>query len=102
MIAILTVLLALPLGFLVRDRTVGFLVYGLAMAHLYTFQTGTLVMNWVDGDRSAFSGPDDAGTLPYLAVTTVVYAVGLGLVALGQRLRTRRDSRRSTAQLAAA
>lgn len=99
MIAVLTLLVALPIGFLVRDRLAGFLVYGLAMAHLYTFQSATLVMAWVDGDRTAFTGSGSADTLPYLLVTTAVYLAGFGLVVLGQRLRTRRDTRRDAVQL---
>lgn len=100
MIALLTVLVALPIGWAVRDRLAGFLAYGLAMAHLYTFQTATLVLEWVDGSEAAFQGSDLAGTWGYLATTTLVYAVGLGLVVLGQRLRSRRDRRRESVQLA--
>ena len=99
MIAILTLLAALPIGYLVRHRTAGFLAYGLAVAHLFTFQTAVLVMNWAQGDRTAFTGTDDASTLPYLVVTTLIQAAGFGLVAAGQRLRARRESRRAVVQL---
>ena len=99
MIALLTVLAALPIGFFIRRPVVGFVAYGLAFAHLFTFQTAQLVMEWVRGSTDAFGDVDSADwnwlgdTWGYLAFTTVVYAVGFVLVALGQRLRARRDRR---------
>jgi hypothetical protein len=102
-IAILTVLVAFPLGWFVRNRVAGFLAYGLLMAHLYTYQTALLVMEWVNGADAAFAQTSSTSLLDvswgYLAVTSLIYAVGLGLVALGQRLRTRRDTARGIAQL---
>lgn len=106
MIAILTVLAAFPLGWFVRNRVAGFLVFGLLMAHLYTFQTAVLVMEWVNGADAAFAQtPSDAlldVAWGYLVMTSLIHAAGLGLVALGQRLRARRDATRGTAQLAPA
>lgn len=103
MIAILTVLAAFPLGWFVRNRVAGFLAYGLLMAHLYTFQTAVLVMEWVNGADAAFGQSSSSALLDvawgYLAVTSLIYAAGLGLVALGQRMRTRQDATRGTAQL---
>jgi hypothetical protein len=102
-IAVLTVLLAFPLGWFVRNRVVGFLAYGLAMAQVFTFQTAVLVMEWVNGADAAFPRTSSTAVLDgawgYLAVTSLVYAAGLGLVALGQRLRSRRETRRATVQL---
>lgn len=103
MVAILTVLLALPLGYLVRSRRAALTAFGLAFAHVYTFQTANLVMEWVNGADAAFPRTPSRelldGTLGYFAFTTAVYAVGLALVALGNHLRTRRERRRSTAEL---
>jgi len=105
-IAILTVLAAFPLGWFVRNRVAGFLVFGLLMAHLYTFQTAVLVMEWVNGADAAFAQtPSDAlldVAWGYLVMTSLIHAAGLGLVALGQRLRARRDATRGTSQLAPA
>jgi hypothetical protein len=101
-IAIVTVLFALPLGFFVRNRVAGFLAYGLLMAHVYTFQTATLLIEWAEGSDAAFPREGSttfADTWGYLAVTSFVYVVGLGLVALGQRLRSRRDGRRDVVSL---
>lgn len=104
MIAILTVLVALPLGYLVRNRTAAYLAFGLAFAHIYTFQTASLVMEWVNGADAAFPQSDATallgGTLGYFAFTTVVYAAGFALVTAGQRLRARSERRRSLADLA--
>jgi hypothetical protein len=98
-IALLTILVALPLGFLVRRRLVAYVAYGLAFAHVYTWQTAALLMEWTKGGYAAF--PESAGTgdsistMPwgYLSFTTLVYAVGFGLVALGHWLRARRTGR---------
>lgn len=92
MIAILTVLTALPLGYLVPRRTVAYLAYGLAFAHLYVFQTLSLLLASQAGGSEAF--PRDGSTpWDYLVVTTAVYAAGFGLVTLGTRLRARRRAR---------
>ena len=99
MIALLTVLVAVPLGYLVRNRLAAYVAYGLAFAHVYTFQTASLLMSWTKGDDAAFpaeAGADDSiGSMPwgYFTFTTAVYAVGFGLVTLGARLRSRRAGR---------
>jgi hypothetical protein len=103
MIAILTVLVALPLGLLIRNRLAAFLAYAVAFGHVYTFQTANLVMEWVNGSTAAFPANTSNqlldGTLGYFAFTTVVYAVGFGLVALGHWLRNRRRTTRHAVQL---
>jgi len=102
-IAVVTLLIAFPIGWFVRNRLAGFLVYGLVMAHLYTFQTAGLVMEWVNGSDAGFPQSKSTSmwgaTWEYLLVTTLVYAVGLALVALGQRVRSRREVRRGTVEL---
>lgn len=67
-------------------------------AHVYTFQTATLLIEWGDGSTEAF-GRDGGGMLSYLAVTTALYAAGFGLVTLGGWLRDRRASRRGAVDL---
>ncbi len=94
MIAILTIVAALPLGLLIRNRLAAYLTYAVAFAQLYTFQTAVLVMEWSNGATAAF--PRDGsqqvldGALGYLAFTSVIYAAGFGLVTLGHWLRNRR------------
>ena len=87
MIAVLTVLIALPLGWFVRHRLTACVAYGLAFAHVYTFQTAVLLMAW--SEDPAGDGMSDS--VEYLMVTTAIYAAGFGLVTLGGWLRARRD-----------
>jgi hypothetical protein len=106
-IALLTVLVAFPLGWFVRNRLGAYVAYGLAFAHVYTFQTASLVMEWTKGSTAAFGA--DAGTPEswsttawgYLVTTTLIYAAGFGLVTLGHRLRARRAGRVTGVDLAA-
>jgi uncharacterized membrane protein len=91
MVAILTILVALPLGLLVRNRLAAYLTYAILFAQVFTFQTANLVMEWVKGSTEAF--PSDAelsDKLEYLVVTSTIYAVGFGLITLGHWLRNRR------------
>ena len=99
MIIILSVLAAFPLGYLVRSRTSAFLAFGLAFAHVFTFQTAMLVLEATRGSKDAFgdlSDPNWTGfgdTIGYLLFTTVVYGVGLALVAGGHAVGARRARR---------
>jgi hypothetical protein len=94
MIAILTILVALPLGLLVRNRLAAYLAFAIAFSHVYTFQTANLVMEWVNGSTHAFPASQSNtlldGTLGYFAFTSMIYAIGFGLVTLGHWLRNRR------------
>ncbi|MDF2704406.1 MAG: hypothetical protein K0R62_58 [Nonomuraea muscovyensis] len=94
MVAILVVLLALPIGLLIRNRLAAYLAFSVVFAQVYTFQTGVLVMEWTNGATAVFP-PSDAqelidGSLGYLAFTSTVYLAGFGLVTLGHWLRNRR------------
>ena len=90
---IVTVLLAFPLGFALRSRTAAFLAFIAVHSFVFTFQSLQLLRAWTAGDTSAFAA--DADTVPwsYLVVNAVIYAAGLGLVALGHRVRSRRAAR---------
>lgn len=93
MIAILTVLVALPLGLLIRNRLAAYLVYAVLFAQAFTFQTANLVMEWVKGSTEAFPAEPAnnlSGSLGYLAFTSTIYAIGFGLITLGHWLRNRR------------
>jgi hypothetical protein len=98
-IAILTIVAALPLGLLIRNRLVAYVVYAIAFGHIYTFQTANLVMEWVNGSSAAFpeSRSDQLldGTMGYFLFTTTIYAAGFGLVTLGHWLRNRRRAGRA-------
>ena len=85
MIAIATILFAFPLGFFLRKRLTAFIVYVAIFAHVFTFQTPYVI----DADRTDWS---------YLLVTSLIYAAGFGLVALGHKVGRRRQRRAEGAQ----
>ena len=93
MIAVVTVLLAFPLGYLVSSRLAAMTAYGLAYLWAFVFQTLYLLLDSLGrtSDEPAF----EAGEFPlaYGLVTLAVYAVGFGVVAGGHALRGRRSRR---------
>ena len=97
MIAIVTVLLAFPLGFFLRSHLAANTAYAIAYLWAFTFQGIYLMRSWVGGDHSAF--PKDPDTMPvsYGLVAGGIFAVGFGLVALGRRVGARRRSRNTVA-----
>ncbi len=96
MVLVLAALVAFPLGFLLRDRRAAFLTFGLAFAHVFTFQTAQLVLEATRGADEAFGDLSDPGwdwfgdTIGYFVFTTAIYAAGLALVAAGHAVRLRR------------
>ena len=89
MIAIVTVLSAFALGYLVRTRLAAFLVYLVAYLWAFTFQTLYLLLASLEGGGV---GPAfEAGTFPldYGLVALGVLTGGIGLVELGHRVRQR-------------
>ncbi len=94
---IYTLLVALPVGLLVRDRSTALISYLISGSFVVTFQTANLLMEWVDGDESGL-GKHGSGFHTefgaYMVVNSVVTVVGIGLVLLGNRLRTRRQARK--------
>ena len=87
---------AFPLGFFLRNRLAAFLAFGLAFAHVFTFQTAQLVLEATRGSEEAFGDLSDpkwdwfGDTVGYFVFTTAVYAVGLALVTAGHAVRIRR------------
>jgi hypothetical protein len=90
MIAAVTVLFALPLGYFVRSRLAANVAYIAVYAYAFTFQGIYLTRSWVGGDQSAFPRDPDALPLGYLGVSLAIYAAGFGLVRLGEFARVRR------------
>ena len=89
-------LLPLPIGFLVRNRIGAFLAYIAVHAFVFTFQSLSLLIEWVGGSPAAFGPYPDAASsnvFSYGLVNLVIYAAGLGLVYLGSRLGARRRAR---------
>ena len=93
MIAIVTVLLAFPLGYLLRSHLAANVAYAIAYLWAFTFQGLYLTRMWVGGDNSAFARDPDALPISYGVVTAGIFAVGFGLVALGHRVAVRRAAR---------
>ena len=95
MTLILAILVAFPIGWFVRQRQTGFVVYTALQSFLFTFQTGFLVLEWVGGSTSAF-GPypkfSHGEGVSYGVVNLAIYALGIGLLVLGQRLRAKRSA----------
>lgn len=93
MIAVVTVLLAFPLGFLLRNRLSAYVAYLAVFTYAFSFQNVYLLRSWVQDRDSIF--PRDADQLPlsYLVVTAAIHAAGFGLVTLGHRLGARRRAR---------
>jgi hypothetical protein len=101
---IYTVLIALPLGLLISSRSTAVLSYLLIGSYLFSFQNTTVLLSWFGhGSDSAFGPhpegfPAEAATgevIGYGVVNAVITLVGVGLVLLGARLRTRRAARRN-------
>ena len=100
---VLTILVGFPLGFLIPSRSHAVIAYVLLDSYLFTFQTAFLLMQWADGDEHAFGARGGAWSaerttmvLSYLVLNGVIVAVGIGLVILGHKIRSRRTSARDT------
>lgn len=77
---IAAVLLAGPLGYFCRTRGKGLGLYLLAWAVIFPIQTAVVL-------------PNDDEPVAYFVVNAVILAAGVGLNALGARLRERRAGR---------
>ncbi|MDR7087708.1 hypothetical protein J2X11_002547 [Aeromicrobium panaciterrae] len=97
MIAVVTVLLAFPLGFLLRSHLNANVTYAIAYLWAFTYQGLALTREWVGGDTSAFPKNPDTVPISYGLVAAAIFAVGFGLVALGHRLGSKRHGRRLVA-----
>jgi hypothetical protein len=94
-VAVLTLLLALPIGLAFRGRLAANTTYAVVYLWAFVFQSVYLLLEYAGGSDEAFG--DGGFPLAYGVVTAAVFLVGLGLVELGQRIRGRRaqDSARS-------
>lgn len=89
MIAIVTVLLALPLGYFLTSRLAANTAYAIAYLWAFMFQTLYLLLDALgDATNPAFK-PGEAPAA-YGGVTLAIFVAGFGLVSLGHWLRTRR------------
>lgn len=101
MVAIITVLSAFPLGYLVRSRLAANTAYAVAYLWAFTFQTLYLTLDVInDSTHPAF----ETQKFPwaYGLVTLSIFLAGFGLVSFGHLVRDRRAARRSQAMGVAA
>lgn len=97
MIAVVTLLLAIVLGFRIRKMFAASMIYAVAYLWSFTYQTLYLLL----GSMGEIDDPPfTAGEFPlsYGLVTLAIFLVGFGLVALGHRLADRRSWRNTPAE----
>jgi hypothetical protein len=106
-----TVLGALPLGLLVGRRHAALVSYLLVDSFLFSFQTLNVLLTWMSGGKGigGGSGFGDSPTggfpldyaqgevIAYGVVNLLITGVGVGLVLLGARIRSRREARPTVA-----
>jgi hypothetical protein len=97
MIAVVTILLAFPLGFFLSSRPAAMTTYAVAYLWAFTFQTLYLLLDSLGG---ATNPAFEVGDFPwqYGVVALAIFMVGFGLVFLGHWVREWRQSRRSALQ----
>ena len=100
---VFTILAALPLGLSVKKRSAAVLAFVIADLFVFTFQTLDVLLNWMAGNSgiggaSAFGPHPETLPITYSAPDVIAYGVvnlvitlaGIGLVVLGNKIRTRR------------
>jgi hypothetical protein len=80
----------LPTGYFIRNRMAAYLAYVALHSFVFTFQRATLLKEWNGGDYSAFVNNPATVDWSYGLVNLLIFAAGLGLVALGSWLAARR------------
>jgi hypothetical protein len=94
MIAVVTILSAFALGYLMSSRVAANTTYAVAYLWAFTYQTLYLVLDsFGGGAEPAFTASEFP--LSYGLVTLAIFAVGFGLVEVGHRFGTRRRARRT-------
>jgi hypothetical protein len=91
---IIMLLAPFPIGYFIRNRMAAYLAYVALHSFVFTFQSTTLLKEWVGGDYSAFVKNPATADWSYGLVNLAIYAAGLGLVALGSWVAAKR--RRAT------
>ena len=92
MIAVITVLLAFPVGYFLRSRLAANTTYAIAYLWAFVYQSTYLMLDSLGGGKNpAF----EVGQFPwsYGLVTLAIFAVGFGLVNVGHWVRARRAGR---------
>ena len=87
---IIMLLAPFPIGYFIRNRMAAFLTYVALHSFVFTFQSTSLLKEWTGGDYSAFAKNPATADWPYGLMNLAIYAVGLGLVALGSWVGAKR------------
>jgi len=90
-IAVVTVLLAFPLGYFLTSYLAANTAYAIAYLWAFVFQGVYLLLDAMNGGRDAFD-PEEF-PLSYGLVAAAIFAAGFGLVAVGRRVGTKRRAR---------
>jgi hypothetical protein len=97
-IAVVTILCAFPLGYLLSNRLAAHTTYAISYLWAFVFQSVYLLLDSLNGGKDpAF----ETSTFPlsYGVVTLAVFTVGFGLVELGHRAgRGRRERRQASSR----
>lgn len=88
---IIMLLAPFPIGYFIRNRMAAYLAYVALHSFVFTFQSTTLLKEWTGGDYSAYVKNPAAVDWSYAVVNLLIFAAGLGLVALGSWLSARRQ-----------
>lgn len=90
MIAVVTLLAAFPLGYLLRSHLAANTAYAIAYLWAFVFQTLYLLLDAMDPDASAPAFEVGEFPLSYGGFTLALFVAGFGLVALGRYVAVRR------------
>lgn len=102
---IFTVLFAFAIGYFVKERGLAVVAYLALDAIVFAYQSLSVLLNWMADEPPVAFGPSPSGSFPieysasetwgYGLVNLVVVAVGVGLVAAGSKVRTRRAAKQA-------
>jgi hypothetical protein len=95
MIAVVTILSAFALGYLMSSRLAANTTYAVAYLWAFTYQTLYLILDSFGGTSANPAFEPSSFPLSYGLVTLAIFAVGFGLVEAGHRFRIRRRSGRA-------
>ena len=90
MIAVVTILLAFPLGYFVSSRLAANTTYAIAYLWAFVFQSVYLILDSLSGSSSNPAVTTDDFPWGYGIVTLLIFGAGFGLVAAGRWVRLRR------------
>ena len=93
MIAIVTLLTAFPLGYLVRSRLAAHLTYAVAYLWCFTFQSVYLLLDALSASPDPMAFVTTEFPWSYGVVTALILVVGIGLVEVGRWVAAHRTAR---------